>query len=156
MGKVVSIKQLAQISKRLRASGKRIVSTNGCFDLLHLGHVRSLAKAKSLGDVLIVGVNSDASVRRLKGPGRPINSARARAEVVAALSCVDYVSIFSQDDPVAFVKAAHPFVHAKGSHYAEEQMCEAPVVRSLGGCVARLPIVPGYSTTSIVRKLSSR
>lgn len=141
---------------RLRSLGKKIVSTNGCFDILHLGHVRCLEKAKSLGDVLVVGINSDASVRRLKGPCRPINSARARATVLAALSCVDYVAIFPHLTPVEFIKSAHPKVHVKGGHYDLEKMPETPVVRLLGGKVVALPIVKGFSTSAIIEKISSR
>jgi len=151
--KIISLKKLAQLSRALRSHGKKIVSTNGCFDILHVGHVRCLEKAKSLGDVLVVGVNSDSSVRRLKGPGRPINSARNRAEVLAALQCVDYVAIFPQTTPVEFVRAAHPSIHVKGGHYSLEKMPETAVVRSLGGRVVLLKIVPGFSTSRLLRKL---
>lgn len=147
--------ELAARAAALRAAGKRIVFTNGVFDILHVGHVRYLEAARALGDVLFVGVNSDASVRRLhKGPGRPINPEDERAELIAALRCVDNVLVFDEDTPVALIESVRPHVHAKGGDYAgPDALPETPLVRSLGGEVVLLPLVPGRSTTSLLRRL---
>jgi rfaE bifunctional protein nucleotidyltransferase chain/domain len=140
----------------LRQSGRtRIVFTNGVFDILHVGHVRYLQAARALGDVLLVGVNSDDSVRRLKGPTRPLNPADERAEVVAALACVDGVCIFAEDRPDALIAAVRPAVHAKGGDYeSADALPETPLVRALGGEVVILPLVPGRSTTRLVERLA--
>jgi len=139
----------------LRAAGRaRIVFTNGVFDLLHVGHIRYLEAARALGDALLVGVNTDASVRRLKGPDRPINSEDERAEVIAALRCVDGVCLFAEDRPDALIRAVRPAVHAKGGDYEDpDALPETPLVRALGGEVVILPLVPGRSTTRLVRRL---
>jgi rfaE bifunctional protein nucleotidyltransferase chain/domain len=143
-------------AERLRKAGKRIVTTNGCFDLLHVGHVRSLKAAKQLGDILIVGLNSDASVSRLKGSDRPLNSQSERAEILASLACVDYVSIFDEDTPVELLKAIRPNVHAKGGDYTPAQLAETPVVESFGGEVHIIDLVAGHSTTGLVEKMSKK
>jgi rfaE bifunctional protein nucleotidyltransferase chain/domain len=135
-----------------------VVWTNGCFDLLHLGHVRSLHAARVMGDVLVVGVNSDASVRRLKGAGRPIHPARERAELVAALACVDHVVVFDDDTPEECIRLLRPSVHCKGADYAPpngKAIPEASLVESYGGRVAFLPLVDGVSTTDRVRRIRS-
>jgi len=143
-----------ELSDRLRAEGKRVVFTNGVFDLLHVGHVRYLQEARALGDALLVGVNSDDSVKRLKGPTRPINSEDERAEVLAALACVDAVCVFPEDTPHALIEAVRPAVHAKGGDYASpDALPETPLVRSLGGEVVILRLVPGRSTTRIIELL---
>jgi rfaE bifunctional protein nucleotidyltransferase chain/domain len=155
MGTVLTRQQLQSEIDRLRQQGKRIVTTNGCFDLLHVGHVRFLKIAKDLGDILVVGLNSDASVRRLnKGANRPINNEDDRAEVLSSLGCVDYVSIFDEDTPVEFVKAVRPNAHAKGSDYKPSDLAETPVVESMGGKLHIIPLVPGRSTTLLVKKMS--
>jgi D-beta-D-heptose 7-phosphate kinase/D-beta-D-heptose 1-phosphate adenosyltransferase len=136
-----------------RADGCRIILTNGCFDLLHAGHVRYLKAARELGDMLVVGLNSDASVRRLKGPGRPINSEYDRAEVLEALACVDVVVVFAEDTPVRLVAAARPDVYVKGGDYDVATLPEAPIVHSYGGEVRILPYLDGRSTTAIVDRL---
>jgi len=140
----------------LRRAGKaRIVFTNGVFDILHVGHVRYLQAARELGDTLLVGVNSDDSVRRLKGPSRPLNPEAERAEVIAALACVDSVCLFSEDRPDVLIKAVRPSVHAKGGDYKDaDALPETPLVRALGGEVVILPLVPGRSTTRLVERLS--
>jgi glycerol-3-phosphate cytidylyltransferase len=130
--------------------GKRLVTTNGVFDLLHIGHVRCLEQAKMLGDFLLVAVNSDASVRRLgKGPNRPIHPLEDRAEVVAALRCVDAVIGFDEDTPEAILSALKPEVHVKGGDYDPDRMPETPLVRSWGGEVVIIPLVADRSTTRI-------
>ncbi|SRR5579875_141520 len=156
MGSVVSRAELADLAARLRAEGKKIVTTNGCFDLLHVGHVRSLNAASRLGDVLIIGLNSDLSVRKLKGPSRPITPEGERAEILCNLRCVDFVTIFPEDTPVEFLKLVKPDVHAKGADYKREALAETPVVESWGGRVELLPLVPDHSTSSLVEKLSDR
>lgn len=134
--------------------GRKLVFTNGVFDILHAGHVRYLAAARGLGDLLLVGMNSDASVRRLgKGDGRPINPLEDRAEVLSALRDVDGVVAFDEDTPEALIAVLKPEVHVKGGDYDPETMPETPLVRSYGGEVVILPLLPGRSTTEIARKL---
>lgn len=151
--KIISGKKLASLTARLKKQGKKIVTTNGCFDLLHVGHVRNFAYAKSLGDVLIVGLNSDASVRGNKGPKRPIVSEAERAEIIAALEPVDYVFIFNEPTPVEWLRVVKPHVHAKGGDWKKETMPEWEVVVRGGGKVVRVPIVAGHSTTNIIQKV---
>ncbi len=131
----------------------KVVFTNGCFDILHRGHVEYLAKAADMGDVLVVGLNTDASVRRLKGEGRPINNEEARALVLASLSFVDAVVLFDEDTPLELIKAVHPDVLVKGADYKPEEIVGYDFVTSYGGTVATVPLVEGYSTTSIVELL---
>jgi glycerol-3-phosphate cytidylyltransferase len=138
----------------LRTGGGRLVLTNGCFDLLHVGHVRYLQAARRLGDFLAVGINSDASVRQLKGPTRPLVPATQRAEIVAALGCVDAVVIFDTATAEPLVQALRPDVYVKGDDYAEATLPEARLVRAYGGTVALLPTVPGASTTALIERAS--
>lgn len=152
--KVVSIEDAVRIATRLKKKGLRIVTTNGAFDLLHAGHLKSLACAKELGDVLIVGVNSDASVRRSKGPSRPIVKARERARMIAALDAVDYVFTFSSDTPIPWIKKIRPHIHAKGSDRTIDQITEKEVVESHGGHVALLPHTGRHSTTMLIERIS--
>lgn len=145
---------MATRAAELRAAGKRVVFTNGVFDLLHVGHVRYLQAAHELGDALFIGVNSDDSVRRLKGPTRPLNPAEERAEVLAALRCVDAVCIFEEDTPMALLEIIRPDIHAKGGDYkTPDALPETPLVRSYGGEVVILPFVDGRSTTRIIGKM---
>jgi rfaE bifunctional protein nucleotidyltransferase chain/domain len=139
----------------LRASGKTIVFTNGVFDLLHIGHLRYLTEAKGFGDALLVGVNSDRSVRLLKGPGRPITAEHERAEVLAALTCVDGVVIFDEETPMALIQAIQPDVLVKGADWAEDAIVGRDIVEARGGRVVRVAIQPGHSTTNIVEKIKS-
>lgn len=155
MGEVVRREDLFALGEKLRAEGKKVVSTNGCFDILHVGHCRILQQSRQLGDVLIVGLNSDDSVRKLKGPQRPINSQDDRAEVLAALACVDYVTVFGEDTPVEFLKELRPSIHVKGADYKPSDLAETPVVESFGGRVEILKLVPGRSTTNLVSKIRS-
>ena len=136
----------------LHEAGIRVVFTNGCFDILHAGHVRYLAAARALGDVLILGLNSDASVRRLKGEMRPVNTAEDRAEVVGALKSVDYVVIFGEDTAENLIAKVRPAVYAKGGDYTRETLPEARIVESYGGEVAFIPLVAGKSTTGIIER----
>jgi rfaE bifunctional protein nucleotidyltransferase chain/domain len=156
--KLIGPVAVAGLGATLRRQGREIVWTNGCFDLLHVGHVRCLQAARRLGDVLMVGVNSDASVRQLKGPGRPLVPAAERAEMLAALACVDYIVIFDEPTPVAMVRLLRPHVHCKGADYAPPEgkpIPEAEVVASYGGRIVFLPLVPGRSTSSLVRQLGT-
>ncbi|SDT16376.1 rfaE bifunctional protein, domain I/rfaE bifunctional protein, domain II [Friedmanniella luteola] len=139
-----------------RAAGRRIVLTNGCFDVLHRGHTTYLQQAAQLGDVLVVAVNSDRSVRRLKGPERPINGEADRAGVIAALSCVAHVTVFDTDTPVPLLERLRPDVYAKGGDYRPEQLVEAAVVESYGGEVRILDFVPSQSTTDVVGRILAR
>lgn len=151
--KIVSLKRAVALASHARKRGKIIVTTNGSFDLIHAGHVRNLETARKLGDLLIVGINSDASVRRYKGPKRPINPQKERAEVVAALQCVTHVFIFNDDTPVAWVKKIKPHIHAKGADRTLSQMPEAKVVKEYGGKIVRLPYLKGKSTTNIIERV---
>lgn len=151
--KVVKRGELEQLSEQLRRAGKTVVTTNGCFDILHVGHIRILQQARALGDVLIIGINSDASVRKLKGDSRPINNEDDRAELLAALSAVDYVTVFGEDTPVEFLKLVKPDVHVKGADYKPEQLAETPIVESFGGRVEILSLVPGRSTSNVVSRI---
>ena len=133
-----------------------MVFTNGCFDVLHVGHVRSLEQARDLGDRLVVAVNSDASVLRLKGAGRPVVPARQRVEVLAALACVDWVVVFGQSTPLSLIRALRPDVLAKGGDWPREAIVGREEVEGWGGRVVRLPEVPGVRTTAILRRARRR
>jgi rfaE bifunctional protein nucleotidyltransferase chain/domain len=151
---VLSLDEAIRFVERLRRRGLRVVFTNGVFDLLHPGHVRYLQHARALGDALIVGVNSDRSARTLeKGPHRPINSEQERAEVLAALASVDAVVIFDEETPHDIVAALKPDVLAKGADWAEGTIVGADLVAARGGLVVRIPVVEGYSTSSLIEKV---
>lgn len=139
-----------------RRQGKRIVFTNGCFDILHRGHITYLSQAKALGDVLIVGLNSDDSVRRLKGPSRPINTLEDRAQVLAAMSCTDHIVPFAEDTPGELIRLVRPDIFVKGGDYTPETLPEAPLVRELGGEVSILPYMDDFSTTTIIERIRER
>ena len=138
---------------REKRNGRRIVFTNGCFDLLHPGHIGSLEQARALGDALIVGLNSDASVRQLKGAGRPVLPERERAEILAGLECVDAVVIFSEPTPREVIARLLPDVLVKGGDWPGDQIVGREEVEAAGGRVVSIPVVPGYSTTEILRKI---
>lgn len=138
---------------REKRNGRQVVFTNGCFDLLHPGHIETLEKARSLGDLLVVGVNSDQSVREMKGAGRPIVPARERAEVLAALECVDGVVIFNEPTPREIVAALLPDVLVKGGDWASDQIIGREETEAAGGCVVSVPVVAGYSTSAMVEKI---
>ena len=147
--------QAAAFASDQRARRQRVVFTNGVFDILHPGHLRYLQQARALGDVLVVGLNSDASVRRTKGPDRPINSQDERAEMLGALDCVDAVVIFDEDTPADIIRAVQPDVLVKGADWAEDAIVGRDTVEGRGGRVVRVPIEAGFSTTAIVEKVRS-
>jgi D-beta-D-heptose 7-phosphate kinase/D-beta-D-heptose 1-phosphate adenosyltransferase len=155
--KVMTRDQLVPLLQAVRTQGKRIVFTNGCFDLMHIGHTRYLQAAKALGDVLVVGVNSDASVRSLnKAPDRPVVSEAQRAEVLAALGCVDYVVIFTEPDPLNLITAVQPDVLVKGGDWDIDRIIGRGVVEQQGGVVRTIPLVPDMSTTSLIQRIRSQ
>ena len=151
--KILVSKKLVLLLNHLRSKGKRIVFTNGCFDILHVGHVDYLSKAKALGDILVVGLNSDSSVRNIKGKNRPINNERDRAKVLSSLSSVDYVSIFSESTPQRLIKKLKPDVLVKGGDWEVARIAGSDFVRSYGGKVKSIPFVKGYSTTSLIKRI---
>lgn len=150
---IVSINDIENICNEIRSKGNKIVFTNGCFDLIHIGHVRYLTEAKKLGDVLIVGLNSDDSVRRLKGSNRPITPQEERAEILDALKPVDIVVVFEEDTPTELIKKVRPNVLVKGGDYTLEQIVGADLVKSTGGEVIVIPYVKDKSTTNLIEKL---
>jgi D-beta-D-heptose 7-phosphate kinase/D-beta-D-heptose 1-phosphate adenosyltransferase len=155
-GKVVTLEELVPTLSARRGAGARVVFTNGCFDLLHAGHTRYLAQARSYGDLLVVGVNDDASIQRLKGPGRPVMPLTDRAEVLAALACVDYVVAFSQDTPARLVEAVLPDVLVKGEDWKDKGVVGRQVVEAAGGRVVLAPLVAGHSTSDIIARIRGR
>lgn len=155
MSEVVPITHLKHKIDFIRSSKEDvvIVATNGCFDILHIGHIRSLQKAKRHGDILVIGINSDESVKRLKGNDRPINNENERAEFLAALEPVDMVTIFEEDTAENFLDILKPDVYVKGSEYDLDELAEAKVVKKHGGRVINTPLVPGKSTTNLLKNL---
>ena len=151
--KIKSIREASLQVKNWQAAGQKVVFTNGCFDLLHLGHVDYLENARSLGDRLVVGLNSDSSVNRFKGPERPLQDQNSRARVLAALQFVDLVVFFNEDTPLELISELTPNVLVKGSDYLAENIVGADVVKKNGGVVKTIDFVPGYSTTKIVEKI---
>jgi rfaE bifunctional protein nucleotidyltransferase chain/domain len=150
--KVLNRKAAAEEVRRAQRRGERVVFTNGCFDLLHVGHVRSLEEARALGDRLVVAVNDDASVQRIKGPSRPIVPARQRAELLAALECVDWAVIFGAPTPLATIRALRPDVLAKGGDWGLDEIVGRDDVESWGGLVVRLKEIPGVRSTTIIER----
>jgi rfaE bifunctional protein nucleotidyltransferase chain/domain len=148
-----TIEEGAALATKLREQGRRIVFTNGVFDILHPGHVRYLQHARSLGDALILGLNADASVRRNKGHERPINPQDERAEILEALACVDAVVLFEEDTPDRIIKAIQPDILVKGADWGENAIVGRDTVEARGGKVVRVPIEEGHSTTEIIRKI---
>jgi rfaE bifunctional protein nucleotidyltransferase chain/domain len=151
--KVLDRTTLKEKVDSLHKAGKRVVFTNGCFDLIHIGHIRLLQTAKEKGDCLVVAVNSDSSVQQIKEPGRPLMPEGERAEVVAALGCVDWVTIFAEPDPLVLIRLLTPDVLVKGTDWSEEEIVGAPDVREAGGQVLRIPLVPEISTSVILEKV---
>ena len=156
MREPVKREDLQALLAKLRQEGKTIVTTNGCFDILHVGHVRYLEETNKFGDVLIVALNSDASVRRLKGEGRPINNENDRAEVLNALKSVDYVVLFDEDSPMQLLAEIKPDVHTKGADYTVETLPEAKVILENGGRLEFIKFVEGKSTTSTIAKINAQ
>ena len=155
MGQIQRRETIVQLVNELRKQGKTIVITNGCFDILHVGHVRYLQKTKSFADVSIVLLNSDKSVRAIKGEGRPINNENDRAEILCALSCVDYVVMFDEKSPAALLDEIKPDVYTKGADYTMETLPEADIMRKNGTRVEFISFVEGKSTTNIIKKINS-
>jgi D-beta-D-heptose 7-phosphate kinase/D-beta-D-heptose 1-phosphate adenosyltransferase len=154
--KVLPEEQLVSVIASERAKGRRIVFTNGCFDLMHVGHTRYLQAAKSLGDLLVVGINTDASVRGLeKGQDRPIVPESQRAEVLAALGCVDFVVLFAEPDPGRLIAAIQPDVLVKGGDWTQDKIVGRDIVEARGGVVHTIPLVPGMSTTTLLQRIRS-
>ncbi len=148
--------QLKTLLRRLQADGKKVVFTNGCFDLLHPGHIRYLEKARAEGDLLVVALNSDSSVRRIKGQGRPILSEEQRCEVMAALECVDFVTVFSEETPFEIVEELLPNVLAKGGDWPLDKIVGRETVERHGGKVVSIPFEQGFSTTKIIERINRR
>jgi D-glycero-beta-D-manno-heptose 1-phosphate adenylyltransferase len=151
--KILKLSDLIKVLKSLREAGKRIVFTNGCFDILHVGHVRYLAAARSKGDALVLGLNSDVSVKSIKPENRPIVNQDQRAEVLAGLACVDYITIFDEPDPLALIKTIKPDVLIKGADWKETEIIGSDVVKSYGGKVVRIEFVPDISTSRIIQRI---
>lgn len=156
MDRVLSRKEAAKLINDLKSQGKKVVFTNGCFDILHVGHMTYLEEAKEFGDYLFVGVNSDESVKRLKGPTRPINNEVDRAELLAGLKAVDYTVIFTEDTPVELIGELKPSIHVKGGDYKKEDLPETKVVESYGGRVEIVSLVEGKSTSNVVKKIQNK
>lgn len=152
MGQVLKIDDIEKNLAALRTANKKIVFTNGCFDLLHVGHVRYLQEARALGDILVVGVNSDASVRILKGPTRPVQIENDRAEILAALGAVNFTVIFTEETPAKLIEKVRPDILVKGGDWDISTIVGAPFVQSYGGKVMSLQFVDGKSTTKIIEK----
>ena len=148
--------KLAPVLQNLQKQGKKVVFTNGVFDLLHLGHVTYLKEARKQGDLLVVGLNSDASVKKIKGPSKPLIPLAERAEMLLALDCVDFVSFFDEPDPYNIVKTLRPDVLVKGGDWALDKIIGADLVQSWGGKVMNIPVVPGRSTTNLIEIVKDR
>ena len=155
-GKLKNSSALARITANLRKRGQKVVFTNGCFDIIHVGHVDYLSKARKMGDVLVIGLNSDSSVKRLKGNDRPVNNETDRASVLSALYFVDYVVIFNEGTPENLIRKLKPDYLVKGGDWSEGKIAGADFVKSYGGKVRIVPFVAGYSTTSILKKIAQK
>jgi len=153
INKIISLDELLSIRKRLHSEGRKVVFTNGCFDILHLGHVQYLAKARQLGDILIVGLNTDDSVSRIKGPTRPVQKNETRATILASLQFVDYVVFFDDENPLQLIQKIVPDILTKGADYSIETIVGADVVLKNGGEVITIELTDGHSTTKIIDKL---
>lgn len=155
MGQTVKREDIQTLLKDLRAQGKTIVTTNGCFDILHVGHVRYLQKTKTFADKMIVCLNSDVSVKKIKGPDRPINNENDRAEILCALGCVDYVVLFDESSPETLLCEIKPDVHTKGADYTLETLPEAKSIMANGGRIEFISFVEGKSTTNVIKKIGA-
>jgi rfaE bifunctional protein nucleotidyltransferase chain/domain len=153
LSKVYTLEMLVPVVEGRRQAGEAVVFANGCFDVLHVGHIRYLQGARALGDFLVVGLNSDVSVRRLKGPGRPLMPENERAEILAALSCVDYLVIFNEPTAERLLRALRPDIHCKGSDYTEDNVPEREVVLSYGGRVAIVGDPKDHSTRDLIKEI---
>lgn len=153
--KILDSKDLIAVLENLKMKGKKIVFTNGCFDLLHKGHIDYLSKARELGDVLILGLNTDNSIKRIKGETRPIQDEDSRAFILASLVCVDYVVMFEEDTPYNLINAIKPDVLVKGADYKKEDIVGGDIVEKNGGEVTTIEFLDGYSTTNIIKKIKA-
>ncbi len=151
--KIKNLLEIKNITNILKNEGKTIVFTNGCFEILHPGHIQLLEQAKSLGDILIVGINSDESVKRIKGEKKVIFDEKSRLRLVSALECVDYTVLFNENTPENLIKIIQPHIHVKGGDYKEEDLPEAKIVKSYGGKIVIIPLLEGFSTTGIIDKI---
>ena len=151
--KIKKIKQMKSIIAGLKARGKKVVFTNGCFDILHVGHIRYLKKAKKQGDILVIGLNTDRSVKKIKGEKRPIVSEKERAEVLSALEFVDYVVLFDEPDPFLLIQSLKPNVLVKGADWPKDEIIGREIVEKAGGRVVRVPLVRGASSTGVIEKI---
>ncbi len=151
--KIINAEEVKNIVKNLKKQNKKIVTTNGVFDILHIGHIRYLKEAKKLGDVLIVAINSDSSTKHIKGPKRPLNKEKDRAEALASLECIDYVIIFNEKDPVKILEKIKPDIHVKGGDYKVNQIIEKGIVEKNNGKIILIPEIKGYSTTDLIKKV---
>jgi len=154
--KIKPVEELAPLLRQFRRSGQTVVFTNGCFDLLHAGHVHYLAAARGEGDLLVVGLNSDRSVKMIKGDRRPIVPEAERAEVLAGLACVDFVTVFEEIDPLRVIQALQPDVLVKGGDWAEAEIIGADAVKQEGGRVVRIPLVEGAGTSALIARILDR
>ncbi len=154
--KIIQFEEIENLCLKIRQEKRTIITTNGCFDILHLGHIGYLQDASEFGDVLIVGINSQESVRRLKGNGRPVTSEIGRISVVAALGFVDFCVLFDDDTPVELLKKIKPDVHVKGGDYNIKDLIEKKIIEDNGGIIKIIPFTQGYSTTGILEKLKGR
>ena len=152
MGKVIELENLLEVIKVIKSENKTLITTNGCFDIIHVGHVRYLKQAKQLGDILIIALNTDYSVKQLKGSSRPINNENDRAEILASLNPVDYVILFNEETPANLLKSIKPDIHVKGGDYDINTLPESKVIQEAGGKIVFMPLVDGKSTTSIIEK----
>ena len=153
--KLIPREEIQGLCAGLKKANKKIVSTNGCFDILHWGHLQYLEKARNLGDILVCAINSDASVKKLKGPSRPIHSETTRALQLASLESVDYVVVFEEDSPIEILDLIKPSLHVKGGDYSPDKLPEKSIVEKNGGKVECLPLAPGFSTTGLIESLKS-
>ena len=156
MGQIINREHIAEFVDKLHKSGKTVVATNGCFDILHVGHVRYLQKTKAFADYSIVLLNSDISVKKIKGPSRPINNEQDRAEILCALSCVDYVVMFDEDSPRNLLDKIKPDVYTKGADYTMETLPEADIMLKNGTRVEFIEFVQGHSTTNTIEKINNK
>ena len=155
-GKIKKLGQLKKIILDLKKEGKTIVFTNGCFDILHRGHIELLVKARSFGDILVVGINSDSSVKLIKDKSRPINKEMDRATVLSAIKIVDYVTVFTESTPFNIIKTLRPDVLVKGGDWREDKIVGRGLVKGWGGKVVSVPLTKGYSTTNLIKKIAMR
>jgi len=154
--KILSFEEIAEVCDSIRKKSESIVTSNGCFDILHQGHVKYLQDASEFGDRLIIGINSDSSVKRIKGKDRPVNNEESRASIISSLGFVDYCVIFSQDTPVELLKLIRPDVHVKGGDYEMNELIEKDTVEKHGGVVKIIPEVRGFSTTDLLKSITSQ